>query len=161
MFISYHHGGDQQYYDAFSSTFSDRYEVIYDHSLERRVDSENTEYVIRRIRENYIHGSSCTIVLVGAETWGRKYVDWEIKATLAATHGLIGVQLPTARRDPYNGTVIVPDRLADNIHSCFALWLDWSEITASAAHLDYYVTESKSRRTALINNTRDRRFRNA
>jgi hypothetical protein len=27
--------------------------------------------VIRRIREDYIHDTSCTIVLVGAETWSR------------------------------------------------------------------------------------------
>jgi hypothetical protein len=95
VFISYHHGGDQAYYDAFSRAFSDRYDVITDNSLARGVESDVVEYVMRRIRENYITGSSCTIVLVGLDTWGRKYVDWEIDATLQKAHGLIGIQLPT------------------------------------------------------------------
>src|SRR5262249_26726190 len=82
IFVSYHHGGDQAYYNAFSKAFHDSYDVIYDNSLERQVDSDNVDYVRRRIQENYITGTSCTIVLVGKETWGRKYVDWEIEATL-------------------------------------------------------------------------------
>jgi hypothetical protein len=89
------HGGDQAYFDAFSNAFHDTYDVIYNNSLERQIDSVDTNYVMRRIRENYITGSSCTIVLVGKETWGRKYVDWEIEATLDKDHGVIGVQLPS------------------------------------------------------------------
>src|SRR4051812_21993517 len=96
VFVSYYHGGDQAYYNAFSTAFCDGYDIISDNSLERRVDSEDINYVIRRIRESYITGSSCTIVLVGKDAWGRKYVDWEIKATLEKEHGLIGVRLPTA-----------------------------------------------------------------
>lgn len=95
VFVSYHHGGDQAYYNAFSKTFHSTYDVITDNSLEREVDSDDVDYVMRRIREDYITGSSCTIVLVGKETYARKYVDWEIKATLDKQHGLIGVQLPT------------------------------------------------------------------
>jgi hypothetical protein len=60
IFVSYHHGGDQPYYDVFSRTFHDTYEVIYDTSLEPRIDSDDVEYVRRRIRENYITGSSCS-----------------------------------------------------------------------------------------------------
>jgi hypothetical protein len=161
VFVSYHHGGDQPYYDAFSRTFHDTYEVIYDNSLEREVDSDDVDYVMRRIRENYITGSSCTIVLVGAKTWGRKYVDWEIKATLEKEHGLIGVQLPTAARGPNDNKIIVPGRLHDNIESGFALWLSWNEITTSAEQLQRFVADAKSRSAKLINNTRDRQLRNA
>jgi hypothetical protein len=32
-----------------------------------------------RIRDGFIVGSSCTIVLVRQHTWGRKYMGWEIK----------------------------------------------------------------------------------
>jgi len=49
---------------------------------------------MRGIRENFITGTSCTIVLCGAQTHLRKYVHWEIKATLDKEHGLIGVNLP-------------------------------------------------------------------
>jgi hypothetical protein len=75
IFVSYHHGGDQAYNDAFSNAFHDTYDVIYDNSLERQIDSDDTNYLMRRIRENYITGSSCTIVLVGKETWGRTHKD--------------------------------------------------------------------------------------
>jgi hypothetical protein len=116
IFVSYHHGGDQAYHDAFSSMFHDVYNVVYDNSLERKVDSDNVDYVMRNIRENYIAGSSCTIVLIGKDTWGRKYVDWEIKATLDKEHGLIGVRLPTAPLNSDN-TVQTPDRFYDNFAS--------------------------------------------
>ena len=82
VFVSYHHHADQAYYNAFSSAFHDTYDVIYDNSLERSIDSDDVNYVMRRIRENHITGTSCTIVLVGAESPKRKYIDWEISATL-------------------------------------------------------------------------------
>jgi hypothetical protein len=94
VFISYHHGGDRAYYDALSRTFCDQYEVFHDTSLERAIDSDNTDYVRWRLAEKCITGSSCTIVLIGRETWGRKFVDWEIDATLERGHGLIGLMLP-------------------------------------------------------------------
>lgn len=161
IFISYHHRGDQDYYDAFSKTFHDTYNVIYDNSLERRVDSNNVDYVMRQIREKYLTGTSCTIVLVGAKTWGRKYVDWEIKATLDKKHGLVGVHLPTAARNPDNNHILVPDRLFDNIDSGYALWISWQELTSSSAQLERYIAEAKSRNVQLIVNGRERRLRNA
>lgn len=47
IFVSYHHRGDQQYYDAFSAAFHDTYEAIYDKSVERRIDSDDVDYVMR------------------------------------------------------------------------------------------------------------------
>jgi len=161
IFVSYHHGRDQAYYDAFSKAFHDTYDVIFDNSLERAVGSDKADYVMRHIRENYIHGSSCTIVLVGKETWGRKFVDWEIKATLDKDHGLVGVQLPTAPLDPTSNKITVPNRLHSNIQSGFALWLSWQQITSGTAELERYVAEAKSRDTKLIVNPRDVRVRNA
>jgi hypothetical protein len=160
VFVSYHHGGDQAYYDTFSKAFHDIYDVIYDNSLERQIDSDNVDYVRRRIAENYITGSSCTIVLVGKDTWGRKYLDWEIDATLEREHGLIGVCLPTAARNAQN-QIVVPGRLHDNIQSGFAQWLSWNDFTANAAQLQQYVATANSRSTKLIVNTRERRLRNA
>ena len=159
IFVSYHHGSDQAYYDAFSTKFHDTYDVIRDVSLDAEVESDDVEYVMRRIRENYITGSSCTIVLVGENTWRRKYVDWEIRATLDKEHGLIGAYLPSATRSP-EGKLIVPGRLHDNIQSGFALFLSWQELTASAAQLERYVNNSKSRDRRLINNSRERQLRN-
>jgi hypothetical protein len=160
VFVSYHHGGDQPYYDAFSRTFCDAYDVITDNSLERVIDSENVDYVMRRIREDYIAGTSCTIVLVGGDTWGRKYVDWEIKATLEKQHGLIGVRLPSAPVAAH-GTVTVPARLHDNIRSGYALWLPWTQITAGVQACTAYIEQANARDKRLIDNSRERRLRNA
>lgn len=160
VFISYHHRGDQGYYDAFSKTFCDTYEVITDNSLERRIDSEDVNYVIRRIREGYVTGSSCTIVLVGKDTWGRKYVDWEIQATLEKEHGLIGVRLPTALTTPQN-TVVMPGRLYDNIKSGYALWLTWQQITTGAQACAQFIEQANAHDKRLIINTRERRLRNS
>lgn len=159
IFVSYHHGGDQAYYNAFAHAFHYTYDVITDNSLERKIDSEDGEYVMRRIRENYITGSSCTIVLVGKDTYARKYVDWEIKATLDASHGLIGVRLPTALVTPQN-TVTVPGRLHDNVQSGYALWLPWTDIMASAQACQSYIEVANARDKRLILNTRARRLRN-
>ncbi|MGF6575178.1 hypothetical protein ABH945_007307 [Paraburkholderia sp. GAS333] len=160
VFVSYHHGGDQAYYDAFSKKFHDDYDVITDNSLERAIDSDDVNYVMRRIREDYITGTSCTILLVGKKTWGRKYADWEIKATLDKQHALIGIQLPTLQQGP-NGNVTVPDRLHDNIQSGYALWLTWAAFTASAQACTSYIEQANSRDKKLIVNDRDRRLRNA
>jgi MTH538 TIR-like domain (DUF1863) len=161
VFVSYQHSRDQVYYDAFSQTFHDTHEAVLDNSLERRIDSDDVDYVIRRIREDYIRGTSCTIVLVGAETWGRKYVDWEVKATLDKQHGLIGVQLPTLPVHPLTNRVDVPIRLSENINSGYALWMHWDQLTASSLALNAHIAEAKSRPASLIRNTRDRRLRNA
>lgn len=160
VFLSYHHGGDQWHYDAFSRTFHDEYELISDTSLERRIDSDNVDYVLRRIRENYITGSSCTIVLVGAATWGRKYVDWEIDATLEKGHGLIGVRLPTLY-PLANGLYPVPDRLFDNVDSGYAIWTDWATITQGRYSLISLIESANARSPLLINNSRARRVRNS
>lgn len=160
VFVSYHHDGDQAHYDAFSRTFHDTHETIHDNSLDRAFDSADTDYVMRRIREKHITGTSCTIVLIGEKTHGRKYVDWEINATLEKQHGLIGVYLPSAPRDSAN-RIIVPSRLHANIQSGFALFLSWNELTASVAHLQQHIADAKSRKVSLIDNTCERRFRNA
>ena len=159
VFVSYHHGGDQAYYVAFSRDFHDTYEVVTDNSLERSIDSEDVDYVMRRIRENYISGTSCTMVFVGAATWGRKYVDWELKATLDKQHGLIGVMLPTLPIAA-NGNVSVPERLNDNIGSGYAVWVSWYDFVASPQACTGYIEQANARDKRLIVNTRARRLRN-
>jgi hypothetical protein len=80
------------------------------------IDSGDSDYVMRRIREDWIAGTSCTIVLLGKCTWARRYVDWEIAATLrnfdeSPRGGLIGVHLPSAGA----GAFKIPDRLQLNL----------------------------------------------
>ncbi len=159
VFVSYHHGGDKAYYDAFINAYSNMYDVIHDNSVERAIDSSNTDYVIRRIRENFITGSSCTIVLCGAQTPYRKFVDWEIKATLDKQHGLIGVNLPSNPLS-VNSKYIVPDRLHDNIESGFAIWTNWASFTQNIESVHGFIEQANSRSALLINNSRALKQRN-
>lgn len=158
VFVSYHHGGDQTYYDAFVRAFADTYDVFTDNSLERAYDSDNVEYVRWQIRQNDITGSSCTIVLCGAQTPGRKYVDWEIKATLDKQHGLIGIGLPSAQRT-LDGKILVPDRLADDYASGHAKWLLWENLEATS--LKTTIEAAVAASSSLIKNDRALRQRNS
>ena len=157
IFVCYHHHGDQGYYNAFVNHFEERYEVFTDRSLERAYDSDDDTYVRFQIRSNDIAGTSCTIVLCGAYTHQRKYVDWEIKATLDKQHGLIGVWLPTLPLLANNGTQ-KPARLQDNLDSGFAKWIAWGEATVDKlkATIEAAVGSPKS----LIDNSRPLRVRN-
>jgi hypothetical protein len=159
VFVSYQHSGDQPYYEAFSKAFHDSYEVISDNSLERSFDSDDATYVMRRIREKHISGSSCTIVLVGPHTWGRKYVDWEIDATLEKQHGLIGIQLPSVPINP-NNTVNIPERLHQNIQSGYAIWASWGQITLHPPNLSTFIEMANAKPKNLINNLAPLRQRN-
>lgn len=157
VFVSYHHDADQGYYDEFSKFFHDQYEVLHDNSLDRHVDSDDPEYVMRRIRENHIKGTSCTIVLCGLNTPMRKYVDWEIKATLDMEHGLVGVLLPTNPISS-NGGSSKPDRLQDNVDSGYAVWTNWNSLTVDefAKAINTAIANPKH----LIRNGRSMRTRN-
>lgn len=126
VFISYHHDNDQGWYDYISSKYSDSFDLFYDNSLERKIDSTNSEYLSRKIREEYIFGTSVTVVLCGPETWKRRWVDWEIYATLYYNHGLLGIALPSCATN-YERKYIVPSRLHKNIASGFAHWIVWDD----------------------------------
>lgn len=78
------------------------------------IDSDNSDYVIGRIRRDYLADSTITLVLIGACTHSRRFVDWEIKASLRqgpsyTPNGLLGILLPSA-----GGSAHLPPRFADN-----------------------------------------------
>lgn len=159
VFVSYHHRGDQAYYDSFSATFHDRYEAITDNSLERRIDSTNVDYVMQRIREHHLAGSSCTIVLCGALTPQRKYVDWEIEASLNQQMGLVAILLPTIHGYPNGGTA-KPLRLQDNIDSGYAPWALWQDVMSVPGRLGQLIEDANGRSRSLIKNNRQRKLVN-
>ncbi|BDV43395.1 hypothetical protein GURASL_23180 [Geotalea uraniireducens] len=158
IFVSYHHDSDQWYYNEFSRFFSNQYEVVQDNSLDRLIDSYDSDYVMRRIRENYITGTSCTIVLCGPQTRWRKYADWEIKATLDKQHGLIGVKLPNNSPEPISGGCHKPDRLQDNIDSGYAVWTTWETLTVDNLRSCIEIANGKPK--GSIKNDRIMRSRN-
>jgi hypothetical protein len=153
VFVSYHHELDQWYYEQLSTILHDTYEVVTDRSLDEEIDSGDADYVMRRIREEFITGTSCTMVLCGAETAQRKFVDWEIKATLDKEHALVGVALPSA--PPANpGRFFKPWRLDDNVVSTYALVADWNSIVASPGSVAPLIATASARLKTLIVNSR-------
>ena len=136
VFISYYHEQNQNYKDRFVRMMADN---IVDKSVNLGdiIDRNRpTEAVLQRIREDHISQVSVTIVLIGRCTWQRKYVDWEIGASLRDTQtnprcGLLGILLP-CHPDYGNETCNlhrIPPRLADNWNGdrAFASIYDWSD----------------------------------
>jgi hypothetical protein len=48
---------------------------------------------IERWIANQMHGRSCTVVMIGAETAGRKWINYEIEKTWSDRKGLVGVHI--------------------------------------------------------------------
>lgn len=157
IFVSYHHGEDQYYYNIFSKTFADVYDVIHGNSLDRLTDNDNVDYRMQCIHDECISCSYCTIVLCGAQTPGYKCVDWEIKATLDNSHGLIGVNLPT---NPLNlqGKYTIPDRLHYNIQSGYAIWANWNNIVRDVRNLNGLIEMAIRTPRSYIENDRLSRY---
>jgi len=154
IFVSYHYANDQQYYNELSRHFSATYDIIQDNSLDREIDSDDADYVMRKIREDFISGTSCTLVLCGAETPNRKFVDWEIKATLDKKHALVGVHLPSAPRT--QAGIIVPSRFYKNHQSGFARFVNWDNLFNPQTGLKHIVEEAVQHaqaNTAKIDNS--------
>lgn len=158
VFVSYQHSSDQYWCNIFRDRFGQAYELFTDTSLVRKVNSENATYIDRAIREKNITGSSITVVLCGPNTWKRKFVDWEIHATLDKQHALLGIVLPTSQPNA-DGRYLVPIRLHDNIVSGYAHWMHWSEDPRDLARA-IAVAKDKARVTANIRNRREKMKRN-
>lgn len=115
VFISYYHG-DQAAVNKFVQDFSDVFiaKTVGVQDGDFDFDSTNPEYIMRKIREKKLQDSTVTIVLVGSCTHSRRYVDWEVKASLqqgnTLPNGLIAINLP------YMGSEgALPERVLENI----------------------------------------------
>ena len=138
VFVSYYHAEDQDYRELFESLFADIHDIMVSESVEIGDIDPNlkTDTIHQIIRDEYLRDSTVTVVLVGAHTWQRKFVDWEIGSSIRQTKynsrsGLLGILLPTYPRpqgDPtkYNPYTI-PPRLHDNIECGFAKIYNWSD----------------------------------
>lgn len=139
VFISYHHENDQCHRNRFEQLFSDRFDIMVSKSVQiGDIDpNNNAEYVRQKIRDGYIADATVIIVLIGEETWQRKYVDWEIYSGLRDTKnnprcGLLGIFLPTHPDHGAEGFTpsTIPPRLYDNNFNRdqrYADLYDWTE----------------------------------
>ncbi|MCY3789011.1 MAG: TIR domain-containing protein [Gemmatimonadetes bacterium] len=120
VFLTYHHANQaevEHFISSFGSYFNEL-RAIGVSDEDEFIESDNTDYVLRQIREKYITGTSVTIALIGNCSWARKYIDWEVAATLRNNPtdprgGLLAIQLPSI--DGSNN-IRLPSRVELNRH---------------------------------------------
>ena len=160
VFVS-RHDHDAAWHEQLSRVYHQAWELVRDRSLDGLYGTPESddEYIMRQIRENHIAGTSCTLVLCGPQTWQRKYVDWEIYATLNKEHGLLGINLPTNPLQA-DGRYWVPPRLFDNWQSRYAVWAQWKDLATDPALLPKLIEQAIARDKGLIDNSRRTMGRN-
>lgn len=140
VFVSYHHSLDENHKRIFELRFANAFGAIVPGSVQIGDIDANlpTETIRQKIRDEYLRDTSVTVVLIGAETWQRKHIDWEIGTSIRHTafnprSGLLGILLPSYPRvetSKYNFRTI-PPRLHDNIKCGYASIHNWSEDAAT------------------------------
>lgn len=163
-FISYHHA-DQDAVNYFVRSFDHEANCFIARGLGEEmspdiIQSTNTDYVMRRIRERFLRDSTVTIVLIGRCTWARRYVDWEIQSSLrrgeyTTPNGILGIKLSS-----YDGTF--PERFNDNLSSgwptvdCYARHMEWPSSTQQLVGAIEAAYQRRTTHRHLIVNNRDR-----
>lgn len=155
VFISYHHDADQAYADKIRDIYGG--EAIIDKSMYDDFSHLQTETILNKIRKEHLLDSTVTIVLVGEHTWGRKWIDWEIYASLRpyaerTRNGLVGIYLPNHRKKHF--------RLTDNIKSGYAVAIKWEEMEEKLIDAIHQAWNNRIR-PENIDNTRPLRKNNA
>ncbi|GAA1406407.1 hypothetical protein AUR04nite_06180 [Glutamicibacter uratoxydans] len=161
-FISYHHD-DEAEVANFINYFDHDKDVLISRGIGASMDgdiigSTNDTYIKQRIRDLYLRESTVTVILIGASTWGRKFVDWEIAASLRNTttsnrNGLVAITLPSVADSYYKK---LPARLNDNLNGNlgYAKCLQYPD---SASALATIIDDAFNRRVthaAVVDNTR-------
>jgi hypothetical protein len=112
VFVSYSHRLDQDVADAFRRIFADERDVFVDKAIREDMGELANESIKARLR-TLIRDASVTVVLIGRDSGGRSWVDWEIYHSLRRgfqneRNGLLGVYIPNKQH-------WVPQRLLDNV----------------------------------------------
>ena len=168
-FLAYHRA-DAPAADRFVTEFDGVWRALIDRGIDASmagaiVNSSNDAYIKTSIRETYLRATTVTIVLVGAHTWSRKFVDWEIAASLEHTatsprSGLLAIRLPGA---PADDAAILRTRLGDNIRGDDGYARLWP-YPRTRAELAAMIEDAHRRRDThahLADNSRRLRERNA
>jgi hypothetical protein len=120
---------------------------ILDYSLNEAIDSEDEEYIIRKLREDYI--SKCTVLihLIGeksAEIFGfdeQKYIKRELMAALYdgeenTKSGILGIVLPSMYSRIFKESITCTR--CGNSHRCVAID---GNTTIKEFHYNYYIPQ--------------------
>lgn len=152
-FISYHKDDQRavdQFCDNFSGTFIKRGITM----EEDIIDSNNTDYVMRRIRELYLQDSTVTIVLIGKCTWARRFVDWEVQASLrnpmnGYPNGVVAIQL-------WESYKRLPNRVTLNVESGYSKFYKYPNSNSALESIVEEAWNARFDKQNLIVNPKDR-----
>lgn len=138
---------------------------VADYSLKDDIGRLTDETIYKKVCEK-MRNCSVTVVLVGSRTRHRKWIDWEIWASLRSyTHpyeplksfkpnGLLAIYLSP---DSHS----VPDRLADNIKSGYAVSMKWENLERDYESKVNYAYWNRINNAYKINNPREREESNS
>ena len=124
IFISFDHDDAAQVSGFLGlRQFVDNFD-FYNHKLDRRVQSADSDYVRRVIRDDYIKPASVCVVLIGNRTAQSSWVKWEIEESKRQRMGILGIRLKGT-----NGPV--PAGIPNNAvggwdPDKFASWVEWA-----------------------------------
>lgn len=97
---------------------------FYNHKLDHRIRSNDSEYIARVIREEYIAPASVIVVLIGNQTAQSAWVQWEIAESLRQGKGILGIRLlGTAGQVPAG---IPPSAIGGWDPEKFPAWIEWA-----------------------------------
>tara|TARA_R110002072_G_scaffold24847_3_gene83946 strand:- start:1085 stop:1621 length:537 start_codon:yes stop_codon:yes gene_type:complete len=163
FFVSYHHDYDQGYVKKLHQIKQGM--KVADYSLKEDI-SEYTDEQIYNVIRNKMRACSVTIILIGERTGHRKWIDWELWASLRAyknsrnpkrsfkPKGLLAIYLPTASHS-------VPERLQANIDSGYAVSMRWKNIERDLESKINYAIWKRDNTSHQIKNNLKRFDRNA
>jgi hypothetical protein len=163
FFVSYHHDYDQKYVKALRQIKQGM--QVADYSLKEDI-SEYTDEQIYKVIRNKMRACSVTIILIGERTGHRKWIDWELWASLRGyknssnpkrsfrPKGLLAIYLPTASHS-------IPARLQANIDSGYAVSMKWKNIERDLEGRINYAIWKRDNASHEIKNNLERFDRNA
>ena len=152
-FISYN-AADKAAVDTFCEKFSGTF-IRRGLTMEDDIiDSTNTDYVMQRIRSLYLKDSTVTIVLVGKCTWARRFVDWEVQASLrnpsdGYPNGVVAIQL-------WESYKTLPKRVQSNVDSGYCKFYMYPKSSTTLKNMINEAFNARFDKQDLIVNPRDR-----
>ena len=153
-FLSYN-AADKKAVDDFCEEFDGKFIRRGLEIAEDIIDSDNTDYVMQRIRQAYLQDSTVTIVLIGKCTWARRFVDWEVQSSLRKSqsgpppNGLVAIQL-------WESCKTLPNRVNLNVDSGYAKFYKYPNSTTALSNIIDKAFNARTKKAGLIVNPRDR-----
>jgi len=160
--MSYHHDYDQDYVQELRKVKKGM--KVADYSLKEDISNLSDEKIYSIIR-NKMRTCSVTIILIGERTGHRKWLDWEIWASLRGyknrkdpkksfkPNGLLAIYLPTASHS-------VPKRLQENIDSGYAVSMNWRNLERDLERRINYAVWKRDNASHEIKNSLEKVDRN-